>query len=54
LQSWAGLNLKTIYGGTAVIALAMSALSFVITKKAGMTALKLDSTINLINQGEKI
>ena len=37
LQSWAGLNLKTIYGGTAVVALAMSALSFAVTKKAAAT-----------------
>lgn len=37
LQSWAGLNLKTIYGGTAVVALAMSALSFAVTQKAAAT-----------------
>lgn len=52
LQSWAGLSLKTIYGGTAVVALAMSALSFVVTNKVHLPALELDSTINLINQGE--
>jgi MFS family permease len=33
LQSWAGLDLNMIYGGTAVVALAMSALSFVVTRK---------------------
>ena len=34
LQSWAGLELSTIYGGTAIIAFAMAALSFLITAKA--------------------
>ena len=33
LQAWAGLDLSTIYGGTAVVALALSALSFVVTQK---------------------
>src|SRR5450755_348301 len=33
LQTWAGLDLSTIYRGTAVIALAMAALSFLITRK---------------------
>ncbi len=33
LQTWAGLNLSTIYRGTAVIALAMAGLSFLITRK---------------------
>jgi MFS family permease len=33
LQSRVGLDLKTIYGGTAVVALAMAAQSFVITRK---------------------
>lgn len=32
LQSWAGLNLNIIYGGAAVVALAMSALSFFVTR----------------------
>jgi MFS family permease len=34
LQTWAGLNLNVIYGGTAAVALAMSALSFMLTKKS--------------------
>ncbi len=33
LQTWAGLNLNSIYGGTAVVACAMSALSFVIVRR---------------------
>jgi MFS family permease len=33
LQTWAGLDLNVIYGGTAVVALALSALSFVVTRK---------------------
>jgi len=33
LQNDLGLHLKTLYGGTAVVALAMSALSFAVTKK---------------------
>lgn len=33
----AGCDLKTIYAGTAVVALAMSVLSFVVTRKAGET-----------------
>jgi fucose permease len=33
LQSWAGLDLSTIYGGTAVVALALSMLSFFVTRK---------------------
>ncbi len=37
LQSWAGLDLKVIYGGTAVVAAAMAGLSFVVTQKAGAT-----------------
>ena len=32
LQSWAGLDLKVIFGGTATAALAMSALSFVVVR----------------------
>ena len=31
LQTWAGLDLNIIYGGTAVVALAMAALSFGVT-----------------------
>jgi len=31
LQTWAGLDLNIIYGGTAVVALAMAALSFAVT-----------------------
>ncbi len=34
LQTWAGLDLASIYGGTAVIALALAALSFAITPPA--------------------
>jgi fucose permease len=33
LQSWAGLDLNIIFGGTAVVALALSVLSFVVTRK---------------------
>lgn len=33
LQSWAGLNLTVIYGGTAVVAMAMAAMAFVVTRK---------------------
>jgi MFS family permease len=36
LQTWAGLDLKNIYGGTAVAAIGMSVLSFVVTRKAGV------------------
>ena len=32
LQSWAGLDLSTIYGGMAVVALAMSMVAFVVTR----------------------
>ncbi|MGH8743105.1 MAG: MFS transporter [Burkholderiales bacterium] len=35
LQTWAGLDLTVIYGGTAAVALAMSVLSFVVTRKVG-------------------
>lgn len=35
LQTWAELDLTAIYGGTAVVALAMWALSFVVTQKSG-------------------
>jgi hypothetical protein len=31
LQTWAGLDLNIIYGGTAAVALAMAALSFGVT-----------------------
>ncbi|HZM02646.1 MAG TPA: MFS transporter [Candidatus Saccharimonadales bacterium] len=34
LQSWGGLSLNVIYGGTAAVALVMSALSFTITRKS--------------------
>ena len=37
LQSWAGLDLPVIYGGAAVVAAAMAALAFVVTRKAGAT-----------------
>ncbi|HEY5233765.1 MAG TPA: MFS transporter [Verrucomicrobiae bacterium] len=33
LQTWAGLDLNILYGGTAVVALAMAAVSFVVTRK---------------------
>ena len=38
LQSWAGLDLSTIYGGTAMIAFAMAALSFVVTRHSAAPA----------------
>ena len=34
LQTWAGLDLNIIYSGTAVVALAMAAVSFVVTRKS--------------------
>jgi len=34
LQTWGGLDLNIIYGGTAVVALAMAAVSFVVTRKS--------------------
>jgi MFS family permease len=34
LQTWAGLDLNLIYGGTAVVALAMTAVSFVVARKS--------------------
>ena len=34
LQAWAGLDLNIIYGGTAVVALAMAAVSFAVTRKS--------------------
>src|SRR5665213_638180 len=36
LQTWAGLDLNVIYGGTAVVALAMAAVSFVVTRKSSV------------------
>jgi fucose permease len=50
LQSWAGLNLSTIYGATAVIACAMAALSFLVTHKSRGATLTFDSTTKLTNQ----
>jgi fucose permease len=38
LQTWAGLNLNVIYGGAAVVALAMAAVSFVVTRKSSAPA----------------
>jgi fucose permease len=38
LQTWAGLDLNLIYGGTAVVALAMAAVSFVVTQKSSAPA----------------
>jgi fucose permease len=38
LQTWAGLNLNVIYGGTAVVALAMAAVSFVVARKTNASA----------------
>ncbi len=54
LQSRAGLDLSAIYGGTAVVALAMAVLSFVVTQKIARDGLNFNSTINIINQGEKL
>jgi len=34
LQSWAGLELNVIYGGTAAVALAMAAASVVVTRRS--------------------
>jgi hypothetical protein len=34
LQSWTGLRLNGIYGGTAIVALVMGGLSFAITRKS--------------------
>ena len=39
LQSWAGLDLNVIYGSTALVALAMAALSFVIVRRQNAPAL---------------
>jgi fucose permease len=38
LQTWAGLDLNIIYGGTAVVALAMAAVAFVVTRKSSAPA----------------
>jgi MFS family permease len=38
LQTWTGLSLSAIYGGTAVVALALSVLSFVVTRKPSVPA----------------
>ena len=38
LQTWAGLKLNLIYGGTAAVALALAAVSFVVTRKPSATA----------------
>jgi fucose permease len=34
LQTWAGLDLNVIYGGTAIVAIAMALLSFVVARKS--------------------
>ena len=34
LQTWAGLDLNVIFGGTAMVALALAAVSFVVTRKS--------------------
>jgi MFS family permease len=34
LQTWVGLDLNVIFGGTAIVALAMAAVSFVVTRKS--------------------
>jgi hypothetical protein len=34
LQTWARLDMNIIYGGTAAVALAMAAVSFVVTRKS--------------------
>jgi predicted MFS family arabinose efflux permease len=34
LQTWAGLDLNLIYGGTAAVALAMAAVAFMVTRKS--------------------
>jgi fucose permease len=53
LQTRAGLELNTLYAGTAVLALAMSALSFLVTQKISPAVQTFDSTINIITK-EKI
>jgi len=39
LQTWAGLELNVIYGGTALVALVMSALSFAVVRRQNVPAL---------------
>jgi predicted MFS family arabinose efflux permease len=46
LQSWAALSFKTIFGGTALVALALSALSFFIVPGRAKSALAFQSTKN--------
>jgi hypothetical protein len=36
LQWWMGSDFSAIYGGTAVVALALAALSLVVTKESGL------------------
>jgi predicted MFS family arabinose efflux permease len=43
LQQQAGLSLATIFGSAAIVALAMSALSFIVTKRRDMSASDLQS-----------
>jgi len=38
VQTWAGLDLNVIYGGTAIVAIVMAALSFVVTRKSSAPA----------------
>ena len=38
LQTWAGLNLNTIYAGAGTVAFAMAALSFIVTRKSSISA----------------
>jgi len=46
LQTWAGLDPNTIYGGTAVVALMMAALSFMVVRpRAAAGGLKLETQI---------
>jgi MFS family permease len=46
LQTWAALDLNIIYGGTAVVALAMAAVSFVVTRKSSAPVLAHGSNLN--------
>ena len=39
LQTWGGLDLNVIYGGTALVALVMSALSFAVVRRQSVPAL---------------
>ena len=45
LQTWAGLDLNLIYGGTAAVALAMAAVAFMVTRKSSVPVLALGSTL---------